>query len=56
MPSFRIMLALCILASSSALAQSAPTPTSLAFDVASVRPSRPGSPQGTNVPLDSGYV
>ena len=50
------MLALCILASSSALAQSAPTPTSLAFDVASVRPSRPGSPQGTNVPLDSGYV
>ena len=56
MPSFRIMLALCILAASSALAPSAPTPTPLAFDVASVRPSRPGSPQGTNVPLDSGYV
>lgn len=56
MPSFRIKLSVCILAASSALAQSAPTPAPLAFDVASIRPSRPGSPQGTNVPLDSGYV
>jgi len=56
MPSFRIKLSVCILAASSALAQSAPTAAPLAFDVASVRPSRPGSPQGTNVPLDSGYV
>ena len=28
----------------------------LAFDVASVRPSKPGSAQHTNVPLDAGYV
>ncbi|HEX3940380.1 MAG TPA: TIGR03435 family protein [Acidobacteriaceae bacterium] len=56
MPSFRIKFAVCILASSSALAQSAPTPVPLAFDVASVRPSKPGTPQHTNVPLDSGYV
>jgi uncharacterized protein (TIGR03435 family) len=58
MPSFRIKLSVCVLAASSALAQSVPTPASapLAFDVASVRPSRPGSPQRTNVPLDSGYV
>jgi uncharacterized protein (TIGR03435 family) len=28
----------------------------LSFDVASVRPSKSGSPQHTNVPLDSGYV
>ena len=56
MPSFRFKLSVCILAASSALAQSAPTPAPLAFDVASVRPSKPGSPQHTNVPLDSGYV
>ncbi len=56
MPSFRIKLSLCILAASSAFAQSAPTPGPLAFDVASVRPSKPGSPQHTNVPLDSGNV
>ena len=56
MPSFRITLSVCILAASSALAQSAPTPAPLAFDVASVRPSKPGTPQHTTVPLDSGYV
>jgi uncharacterized protein (TIGR03435 family) len=56
MPSFRIKLSVCLLAASSALAQSAPTPALLAFDVASVRPSKPGSAQHTNVPLDNGYV
>src|SRR5580704_14183664 len=56
MPSFGLKLSVCILAASSALAQSAPTPAPLAFDVASVRPSKPGSPQHTNVPLDSGNV
>jgi uncharacterized protein (TIGR03435 family) len=56
MPSFRIKLSVCILAASSALAQSAPTSAPLAFDVASVRPSKPGSAQHTNVPLDSGNV
>ena len=56
MLSFGIRLSVCILAASSALAQTAPTPAPLAFDVASVRPSKPGSPQHTNVPLDSGYV
>jgi uncharacterized protein (TIGR03435 family) len=53
---FGFKLSVCILAASSALAQSAPTPAPLAFDVASVRPSKPGSPQHTNVPLDSGNV
>ena len=56
MPSLGIKLSVCILAASSAFAQSAPTPAPLAFDVASVRPSKPGSPQHTNVPLDSGNV
>jgi uncharacterized protein (TIGR03435 family) len=37
-------------------AQSAPTPPLPAFDVASIRPSGPGSPQHTNVPLDSGNI
>jgi len=54
MASFGIKLAVWILAASSALAQSAPAP--LAFDVASVRPSKPGSAQHSNVPLDSGNV
>jgi uncharacterized protein (TIGR03435 family) len=49
-------LSVCILAASSALAQSALTHAPLAFDVASVRPSKPGSSQHTNVPLDSGNV
>jgi len=58
MPSFRIKLAVCIfiLAATSAFAQSAPSPAPLAFDVASVRPSKPGISQHTNVPLDSGNV
>ncbi len=56
MPPFGFKLSLCILAASSALAQSAPTPVPLAFDVASVRPSKPDAPQRTNVPLDSGNV
>lgn len=56
MPSFRIKLSVCVLVASSALAQSAPTSASLSFDVASVRPSKPGSPQRNNVSLDSGYV
>jgi uncharacterized protein (TIGR03435 family) len=56
MPKFGIKLALCILAASSALGQSAPTSAPLAFDVASVRPSKPDSPQRSNVPLDSGNV
>jgi uncharacterized protein (TIGR03435 family) len=56
MPSFRIKLSVCILAASSALAQGAPAPAPLAFDVASVRPSKAGSAQHTNVPLDSGNV
>jgi uncharacterized protein (TIGR03435 family) len=49
-------LSVCILAASSAFAQSASGPGLLAFDVASVRPSKAGSPQHSNVPLDSGYV
>jgi uncharacterized protein (TIGR03435 family) len=56
MPSFGIKLSVGVLVASSALAQSAPTSAPLAFDVASVRPSKPGSPQHTNVPLDSGNV
>ena len=56
MASFGFKLSVCILAASSALAQSAPAPPPLAFDVASVRPSKPDSPQHTNVPLDSGNV
>ena len=50
----RNLVILCVLAASSAFAQSAPT--QLAFDVASVRPSKPGSPQHNNVPLDAGNV
>jgi len=50
----RASLSACILAAASALAQTAPAP--LAFDVASVRPSKPGSAQHTNVPLDAGNV
>jgi uncharacterized protein (TIGR03435 family) len=56
MPSLRINLSICILAAASALAQSAPTPAPLTFDVASIRPSKPDAPQHTNVPLDAGYV
>jgi uncharacterized protein (TIGR03435 family) len=56
MRSSGLMLSVCILAASSALAQSAQTPAPLAFDVASVRPSKADSPQHSNVPLDSGNV
>ncbi len=58
MRSFLITLSVCILAVGSASGQSAPGPGAapLAFEVASVRPSKPGSPQHTNVPLDSGNV
>ncbi len=54
MPPFGLNLSVCILAAASAFAQSATAP--LAFDVASVRPSKQDSPQHTNVPLDSGNV
>ena len=55
--SFRFSLPVCILAAcSAAFAQGAPASATLAFDVASVRPSKPGGPQHTNVPLDSGNV
>src|SRR5476649_1541505 len=56
MPPFRVMISVCILAAASALAQTTSGPAPLAFDVASVRPSRPGSAQHSNVPLDSGNV
>jgi uncharacterized protein (TIGR03435 family) len=56
MPWFGFKFSACILAVSSALAQSAHTPGPLAFDVASVRPSKPGAPQHANIPLDSGNV
>ena len=52
----RTLAIACLLAASSAFAQNAPGSAPLAFDVASVRPSKPGSPQHTNVPLDAGYV
>lgn len=46
-----------LLASAPALAQTAgPAAPALAFDAASVRPSKPGSAQHSNVPLDSGNV
>jgi uncharacterized protein (TIGR03435 family) len=57
-PRFGFKLSICflfsILVAASALAQTSRAP--LAFDVASVRPSKPGSPQETNVPLDAGIV
>ena len=62
MPSLRITLPVCLLAAAAALAQNqVPTQTQTAaarpaFEVASVRPSRPGSTAHTNVPLDAGYV
>jgi uncharacterized protein (TIGR03435 family) len=52
----RTLPAVCILVAASAHAQTPPRPTPLAFDVASVRPSKSGIPQHTNVPLDSGNV
>ncbi|HEV2619981.1 MAG TPA: TIGR03435 family protein [Acidobacteriaceae bacterium] len=54
MLSFRSKFVVFLLAASTAYAQTGAAP--LAFDVASVRPSRPDSPQHTNVPLDTGNV
>ena len=54
MPSFPTRLLVCILAAFPAFAQT-PTPP-LAFDVASVRPSKPDAPSHANVPLDAGNV
>jgi uncharacterized protein (TIGR03435 family) len=56
---FRIDVSVCLLAACCAFGQAAPapiTPAPPAFDVASVRPSGPGTQQHTNVPLDSGNV
>jgi uncharacterized protein (TIGR03435 family) len=52
----KTLLLLALLPTCAAIAQNTPAPTPLAFDVASVRPSKPGAPQNTNVPLDAGYV
>jgi uncharacterized protein (TIGR03435 family) len=52
----RNALLLAALAAISLCAQTPTTPTLPTFDVASVSPSRPGSPQHTNVPLDTGNV
>jgi len=52
----RTLVIVFILASSCAFAQGAPSPVPLAFDVASVRPSKPDAPQHNNVPLDAGNV
>ncbi|MBB5056829.1 uncharacterized protein (TIGR03435 family) [Granulicella aggregans] len=46
----------CNLATCSAIAQSAASPTQLAFDVAAVRPSKPDASPRSNVPLDAGNV
>ena len=46
----------CFLFGCSAFAQSPASPAPLAFDVASVRPSKTDSPQHNNVPLDAGNV
>jgi uncharacterized protein (TIGR03435 family) len=56
MPSFGFKLPIFIFAASSAFAQTTPSPSSPAFDVASVRPSKPDAPRHANVPLDAGYV
>jgi uncharacterized protein (TIGR03435 family) len=56
MPSFGFKLPVCILAAASAFAQTTPDRAPLAFDVASIRPSKRGSPRHTNVPLDVGNV
>ena len=53
---FGFKVPLLLLAAVSALAQATPSPSPLAFDVASVRPSKSGASQDTNVPLDSGNV
>jgi uncharacterized protein (TIGR03435 family) len=45
-----------LFAATSLSAQTTTTPSLPAFDVASVRPSKAGATQHTNVPLDAGYV
>jgi len=57
MTCFGFKLSFFLFATLSALAQ-AQTQTSPnpAFDVASVRPSKSGTPQHTNIPLDAGFV
>jgi uncharacterized protein (TIGR03435 family) len=52
----RLLIVACVVTAFSAIAQSAPDPALLAFDVASVRPSKPDAPQHNNVPLDAGNV
>ncbi|SEC53683.1 TIGR03435 family protein [Terriglobus roseus] len=52
----RFTPSLCILAAASACAQTAPAPAAPSFETASVRPSKPGAAQHTNVPLDSGNI
>jgi uncharacterized protein (TIGR03435 family) len=52
----RLTLSCCILATASAAAQTAAVPARPAFETASVRPSKAGSPQHSNVPLDSGNI
>jgi len=47
---------LLLIASLYAQPTPSPAPSLPAFDVASVRPSKPGIPQHTNVPLDTGNV
>ena len=49
-------LAVLLCATAAAAAQSVPTAPLPAFEVASVRPSKPGAAQHTNVPLDAGFV
>jgi uncharacterized protein (TIGR03435 family) len=56
MARFGLKLAILVFAAVPALAQTAAGPASPTFDVASVRPSKPGAAQHTNVPLDSGNV
>lgn len=56
MLSFGFRLSIFVLAVVPALAQTVASPALPTFDVASVRPSKPGAAQHTNVPLDSGNV
>ena len=56
MPAFRLTLAMCLLVAASALAQASVAGAKPAFEVASVRPSKAGSEQRSNVPLDAGNV
>ncbi len=53
---FACKLSACFILAASAGAQTHPPPTDLAFDVASVRASKPDAPQHTNIPLDAGNI